>query len=87
MFYQTQMKEHFMITIEKRFSSIKIKCQKKISNNTVLVSIFGSTLQSDVLKGIMMIKDPFIMFTGMYSKKSKLKKLKPLNPEMIWKRK
>ena len=78
------MKELFMIIIERRFSSIKIKCQRKILSNIVLALIFGSIFQFDALKGTMMIKDHFTMFTEMYSKKSKPKKQKHLNQETIW---
>jgi len=81
------MKELFMIIIERRFSSIKIKCQRKILSNIVLALIFGSIFQFDALKGTMMIKDRFIMFTEMYSKKSKPKKQKHLNQETIWRNK
>lgn len=87
MFCQIQMKELFMIIIERRFSSIKIKCQRKILSNIVLALIFGSIFQFDALKGTMMIKDRFIMFTEMYSKKSKPKKQKHLNQETIWRNK
>lgn len=86
MFYQIPMKEPFMIIIVKRFFSIKMKCPKKTSNNLALVSIFGSTLRSDVLKDITTTKDLFIMFTETYSKKSKLKKPKHSNQETIWKK-
>lgn len=86
MFYQIPMKEPFMTTIVKRFFSIKTKCQKKISNSIVLASIFGSTLRSDALKVITTTKDLFITFIETYSKKSKLKKLKHLSQETIWKK-
>lgn len=86
MFYQIPMKEPFMTTIVKKFFLIKTKCQKKISNSIVLASIFGNTLRSDALKVITTTKDLFITFIEMYSKKSKLKKLKHLSQETIWKK-
>lgn len=86
MFYQIPMKEPFMIIIVKRSFSIKMKCPKKTSNNLALVSIFGSTLRSDVLKDITTTKDLFIMFTETSSKKSKLKKPKHSSQETIWKK-
>lgn len=80
------MKEPFMITIDKRSSSIRIKCQNRILNNILLVLIFGSSSQWDVSRDIMMRKDRFIMSTEKCSKRLRLNKLRRLSREMIWKR-
>lgn len=87
MYFLMLTKELFMITIVKRFCLIRIKCQRKTSNNTVLVLTFGNISQSDVLKDIMMIREDSIMYIEMFLKKLRLKKEKLSNHEMICKNK
>lgn len=86
MSYQTPMKEHSTIITDKKYSSIKTKCQRKISNSILLVSTFGSISLLDVSKATMINKDLSIMSTEMFSKKSKPNKPKPSSQEMTWKK-
>lgn len=87
MYFLMPTKEPFMITIVRGFCLIRIKCQRKTSNNTVLVLIFGNVSQWDALKDIMMIRVDSIMFIEMFLKKSRHKKEKLSNREMICKNK
>ena len=68
-----QMKERFMTIIEKRFYSIRMKCQRRIWNSIVLGSIFGSILQRNVIKDLEIKKEDSIMCIEMCSKRLRLR--------------
>lgn len=84
MSYLIQIKELFMITTEKKFYSIKIKCQKKIFNNIALDLIFGNSLVPNVTKDLMMMKEHSLLFIDKYFKISKPNKLKHTNHDKIY---
>lgn len=87
MSYQTQIKEHFTITTEKKSCLTKTKCPKKTWNSTVLGSIFGSISRPNATKALEMMKAGFIRSTGMFSKKLKAKKPKHIKQDKIYKNK
>jgi hypothetical protein len=58
-----------------------MKCQNKIYNNTVLVSIFGLTSLQPASKVSKIIKVDSIMFIVMFFKKLRPKNPKPLECE------
>jgi hypothetical protein len=69
MYWLIQIKEHFMIIIEKKFFLIKIKCQRKKWNSIVLVSIFSHIFQQNVIQILLINKEDFIKFIDKYLKK------------------
>lgn len=77
-------KEPFMTTIERKFSSIRTQCQRRILSNTVLVSIFGNFSQQGVSRDLVMKREVSSMSTEVSSKKLRLNKAKPLHYVMIW---
>ena len=85
--FQIPTKEPGTITIDKKYSSIKKKCQRKMLKCIHLVSIFGTTLPHPVLKATKMKKGPFTTFTGTYLKKLKLNKRNHLPWGMTLKKK
>ena len=65
-----------MILTDKKFSLIRIKCQKKKWNSIVLVLISSPIFQQNVILISLINKEASIKSTGKYSKKLKAKKLK-----------
>jgi hypothetical protein len=74
MFFQIQMRDHFMIAIDKKYYSTNKTCLKRIYKCTALDSIFFHILQSVALKDFKIKKEVFIRFTEKFFKKLKLKK-------------
>jgi hypothetical protein len=64
-----QMKEHGMITIEKRYYLIKIKWLNKMLKCIVLDLISGHIFHLLVLKDFKIMKVDFIKSTEIFSKK------------------
>lgn len=87
MFFLIRMKEPFMIIIERRFCSIKMKCRRRILNSIALGSIFGSILQRNAIKDLTMMREDFLVFIVMCLRKSRLKKPKLSSQGMIWNKK
>lgn len=81
------MREHFMIITDRRFFSIKIRCQKMIFNNIVLVLIFSHISQPNVIKILLIKKEHFFKYIDKYLKKLKVNKSKLINQEKIFKNK
>ena len=79
MFYLIQIKEHFMIIIDKKYYLTKMKCPKRICSNIVLVLIFGNFSLPNVTRDLQINKDPSITFIDKYLKILKPNKLKRLN--------
>lgn len=69
MFCQILINELGMILIEKKFYSIKMKCQRKIYKCIASALIFGLILQSTALKDILINKVAFFKSTDKFFKK------------------
>jgi hypothetical protein len=64
-----------MITTDKKYSLIRMKCQNRTSSSTALVLIFGPTSHPLASKDLMMMKVDFIKFIEKCLKKLKAKRL------------
>lgn len=81
--YQIQIREPGMITIAKRYYLIKMRCLNKMLKCIASDLIYGLTLLKVVLKDLMIVKDPFIRYIGMCSRRLRLKRLELLHKGMI----
>ena len=63
-----------MIPTDKKYSLIRIKCQKKKWNSIVLVLISSPIFQQNAIRISMTNKEASFKSTGKYSKKLKAKK-------------
>ena len=66
-----QMKELSMTTIERRFSSTRMRCLKKTLKNTALDSTFGPILVPSATRALEMRREDFLKFTETSLKKSR----------------
>jgi len=81
------IREHFMTITEKKFSSTKTKCPRRIFNSIVLASIFGLTLPPNASKDLEINKAPFTRSIEKFLSLSRVRKARPISQEMTYKSK